>query len=77
MGRPRNEKIIDKGVYRFEIDLHGSDIKYLKKRAEKAKRTIRNEASLLITELLRNHGDDYQNDLISSKWKHQNEITKI
>lgn len=63
-------------VYRFQIELDGEVMIYLKNRAERLKRNITNESSFLINELLYVHMSSSASKLTSKlpdKWLPENQ----
>lgn len=56
---------------RFEFDILDSNKEYIQKRAKINGRSLRNEATWLLNELIQNHKD--YNPLISPKWMPENQ----
>ena len=80
---PKRIEYKENEVYTFRIELTGRILKQLEARADILKRSITNESSFLICELLTEFFEPgyapssvKSTDLISDNWKNQSEVTE-
>lgn len=60
---------------RFEFDILDSNKEYLQKRADMMGRSVRNEATWLLNELIQTHKES--NTILNPKWMYQSEVMEI